>query len=215
MNLSSALTPALPNKFGNINVYRGKLGLQLGAVSNVLQTVSKMLWCICLVVLLWGWLSPLPMVWAANPSHVLQLLDTHLCARCDLRYANLPLLQVAGGNLLAADLEGANLAGGNLAKMIMSRANLRRSNLTNTNFRGAKLVLADFSYAKLKHTDLAQANLENAIFRSALLDGVDLRGSNLRLADFSDARLHNTSLESATLCQTTLPDRSLSNRDCK
>jgi uncharacterized protein YjbI with pentapeptide repeats len=48
---------------------------------------------------------------AENPAHVKQLLETNLCARCDLRGANLHDAHIIGADLRDADLRGANLEG--------------------------------------------------------------------------------------------------------
>jgi uncharacterized protein YjbI with pentapeptide repeats len=51
---------------------------------------------------------------AENPAHVKQLLETNLCARCDLEGANLRGAHMIGADLRDADLRGAILVGANL-----------------------------------------------------------------------------------------------------
>ncbi|NJL50058.1 MAG: pentapeptide repeat-containing protein, partial [Leptolyngbyaceae cyanobacterium SM2_5_2] len=51
---------------------------------------------------------------AENPAHVQQLLETNLCAGCDLSGANLSQAHLIGADLRNADLSGAILVEANL-----------------------------------------------------------------------------------------------------
>ena len=91
------------------------------------------------------------------------------------------------------------------------------------------LVQADFSQADLTNVIFAQSFLNGARFVRADLSGADFTGSELELADFSGADLTNAvffeayllharlslkQLRTVKLCQTTLPNASISHRDC-
>ena len=91
------------------------------------------------------------------------------------------------------------------------------------------LVHADFSQADLTNVIFAKSFLNGARFVGADLTGADFTGSELELADFSGADLTNViffeayllharlsvkQLRTVKLCQTTLPNASISHRDC-
>ena len=84
-----------------------------------------------------------------------------------------------GADLVAANLEGANLGVADLVG-----ANLEGANLRSANLRGA---------------DLVGANLEGANLRGANLEGANLRGANLRGAYLEGANLVDAYLEGANL----------------
>ena len=63
---------------------------------------------------------------------------------------------------------------------------------------------ANLIKANLKKTDLRRANLSDAN-----LSGAKLNGANL-----SDANLNEVNLDKAILCNTTMPDGPINNRDC-
>lgn len=69
-------------------------------------------------------------------------------------------------------------AGGDLAGANLMDANLVGFDLSEANLRGANLVGANLSQSKLINADLTGANLERAI-----LLGADLRGANISLAN--------------------------------
>lgn len=104
------------------------------------------------------------------------LMETHLCARCDLSGANLI------GITVHSDLDGSNLSG----------ADLRQSDLSGTDASGA-----NFSGANLK-----EANLAGADFSGTDLTGADLTGANVSGTDFSGAKLDNAVWTDGQRCKT-------------
>lgn len=101
---------------------------------------------------------------------------------------------LAGGNLLAAnlsgiDLNGANLKQANLRGVVLTDADLGEANLSYANLSGA-----DLSGAYLENADLTHANL----YRTSLAIA-NLIGANLSNANLQETNLSNTSLKLATL----------------
>ncbi len=79
-------------------------------------------------------------------ANLKKLLDTKICALCDLSKANLSGENLKGANLYKAnlsdaDLKGADLNGANLSKANLSFANLSKANLSKTNLKGADCVM--------------------------------------------------------------------------
>lgn len=97
------------------------------------------------------------------------------------------------------DLEGANLV----------RANLKGANLEGANLKKAILIKVDLRSANLAGSDLEGANLWTAYLWKGNLEGVNLKGANLLNADIRSVRMKNT-----ILCNTTMPDGSIIDRDC-
>ncbi|MGJ3247003.1 MAG: pentapeptide repeat-containing protein [Elainellaceae cyanobacterium] len=90
-------------------------------------------------------------VWAENPDHVRQLLQTNTCENCDL----------SGVNLSNFDLEGANLQGANLQNSILSHSQMSRANLSSANLQGAILSAADLRGANLQNAQLTGMTITN------------------------------------------------------
>jgi uncharacterized protein YjbI with pentapeptide repeats len=97
------------------------------------------------------------------------------------------------------DLEGADLV----------RANLKGANLEGVNLKKAILIKVDLRSANLAGSDLEGANLWTAYLWKGNLEGVNLKGANLLNADIRFVRMKNT-----ILCNTTMPDGSIIDRDC-
>jgi hypothetical protein len=95
---------------------------------------------------------------------------------------------------------GANLAGRDLR-----RAQLAKISGQGADFSGAQAQGASFGAACLQRANFTGANLTGAQFGKACLFGVDLRDA---IVDVS------RTLRTALLCRTTMPDGSVSNRDC-
>ena len=100
---------------------------------------------------------------------------------------------------------------------------------TSVDLTETYLVHADFSRVNLTNVIFAKSYLNGARFVGADLRGADFTGSELELADFSDAdltnavffeayllhaRLSEKQLRTVKLCRTTLPNASISHRDC-
>ena len=135
----------------------------------------------------------------ANPEHVAVVRQgaaaiaewraAHPDVRLDLRSANFAGAELAGGNLVEADLFAANLLGTNLAG-----ADLISAHITGANLGRAKLAAADLTGANLIDANLAGANL----LRANLL-GVNLGGASLDRANLTEATLGETILASVAL----------------
>lgn len=99
------------------------------------------------------------------------------------------------------------MSNANLSDAILSRSDLRR-----VNFRGAELSNSYLDGANLSGADLRDANvfgsyLKNVRLKNTRLDGVDLsQTQGIRNADVLS--------QQARLCNTTLPDGAVSNRNC-
>ncbi|MDJ0633628.1 MAG: pentapeptide repeat-containing protein [Xenococcaceae cyanobacterium MO_188.B29] len=153
--------------------------------------------------------------------------------QADLQAANLrapALLQSA--NLTQANLSNTNLKGTNF-----DRANLTEANLTQADLRDANVSLKGIpgnytigervldslirvpifritnSGVDFK-TSLQEANLEGANLQNALLEEVSLIDANLNKVNLNGAKLEDTDLEVANVCATTMPDGTISDRDC-
>ena len=108
---------------------------------------------------------------------------------------------LAGGNLLAANLTGIDLNGANLQKANLrgvdltdadlSEANLRHVNLSGADLSGAYLENADLTHANLYRTSLAIANLIGADLSNANLQEANLSNTSLKLAKFTGAKFGN------------------------
>ncbi|MDI9638748.1 pentapeptide repeat-containing protein [Oscillatoria amoena NRMC-F 0135] len=155
------------------------------------------------------------------------------CQNCDFSYEHLSFAQLNKVNLAGANLEGAilgaaQLNGANLSRANLKSAILRQAQLNHTNFEGADLTGAEFRCGAGTCTDLTgtlfiNANLTRADFRvvgftpvgEVGLEGVDFTGANLTEANFEGASLKGALLEQAKFCKTTMPDGTLSNRNCQ
>ncbi len=108
---------------------------------------------------------------------------------------------LAGGNLLAAnlsgiDLNGANLQQANLRGVVLTdadlgEANLAYANLSGADLSGAYLENADLTHANLYRTSLAIANLIGANLSNANLQETNLSNTSLKLAKLTNAKFGN------------------------
>jgi uncharacterized protein YjbI with pentapeptide repeats len=112
----------------------------------------------------------------------------------NLQGANLFMAILQDDNLILASLKDANLRWAMLKNTNLEYTNLTNANLTNANLTGAKLTGAKLFMANLSEADLR---------------GTDLSGANLKKANLILEQLIH-----AKLCKTTLPDGTVSNRDC-
>ncbi len=100
-----------------------------------------------------------------------------------------------------ADLQWAQLAGADLVKANLPNANLLWADLSGADLRGANLKGADLRFAnlagaRLHNTNLAGARLNWALLTGADLSGADLRGAVLDGAHLVDARINRATVES-------------------
>jgi uncharacterized protein YjbI with pentapeptide repeats len=86
---------------------------------------------------------------------------------CDIRRGTL----CTNMNLNGAELAGLNLANSQFTRSDLSGANLRAAKLTGASFVGANLQGANFTRAQLVNADLTGANLDQAIFLNAQTEG--------------------------------------------
>lgn len=122
----------------------------------------------------------------------------------DLYYSHFKNAELSGSNLTGthlkyAKMSGAKLFGAKLSDAQLSDADLSKAKLAGANLSGAVLIGVDFSEANLGQVDLTGANLNEALFVGATL---------------KDAIVDSDWSENAVLCRTTMPDGSLSDRDC-
>jgi uncharacterized protein YjbI with pentapeptide repeats len=139
--------------------------------------------------------------------------------RADLRNAvldnaTLNTAMLNGADFSDASLQFANLGNSNLNGALFQNADLESAFMGNTvawggYFRHANLSQANLSGADLRFAILSYASLEGARLNNTILSGAILEHANLRAAN-----LQNTSLEGVFLCNTTMPDGSVENRDC-
>jgi uncharacterized protein YjbI with pentapeptide repeats len=127
----------------------------------------------------------------------------------NLETAYLNRADLAGASLEKADLHRARLVWARLLTASLQQANLSRTYLNQANLRGANLSGADLTEADLSGADLSGANLTGATLLSVHLDKTNLSGANLTGATL------NSKLVGGYLCQTTMPDGLVSDRDCK
>jgi uncharacterized protein YjbI with pentapeptide repeats len=146
-------------------------------------------------------------------------------SEANLNKADLSRANLFEANLSYANLSYANLSNANLSNAILSGADLSNANLFEAKLSGAKLRFANLSYANLSEADLRDTDLSGAKLSGAYLGGAKLSGANLSKANlYDEARLFQAEtlsevqlqllLAQVKLCNTTLPDGKVSNRDC-
>lgn len=157
-----------------------------------------------------------------------------------LQKANLYGADLQGANLQGADLSRANLRNTDLRNSNLQKASLldalydektqfpKNFNPINA---GVRLIAPNVSLfgQNLKDSNLEGADLEGANLQEANLQSANLRWTNLKFTNLERANLQGTNLtgatlygakaiianlENACLCGTTLPDGTVSNRDC-
>lgn len=142
--------------------------------------------------------------------------------------------------LKSIDLKKPNLADTDLSDVIWEQANFFGSFLGGARLNRAILKGANFENAQLQNADLLGADLSNSNFTGADLDGVDIRaanltgancqraifnsdgprdpqflGANFTDANLKDAEIYEEDYRLVYLCRTTMPDGTVSNRDCE
>ena len=76
-------------------------------------------------------------------------------------------------------------------------------------------VGCDLTGAYLWKAELGESNLRGVDLRGAYLRGANLVGANFNNAKLNGADLKETNLQKAIFCNTTMPDGSINNNDCK
>ena len=108
------------------------------------------------------------------------------------------------GGRYSADLTGAYLTGGAIARSGLTDADLSVATLTRTDMTGVILVRANLEAAKLMHANLAEANLAGANLVDADLAGAELGEADLARADLAGAHLCAANLLGADLSDSNL-----------
>ena len=131
---------------------------------------------------------------------------TRSCKNCDFRG-----LRIQGANWGGVDLSRSDLSfidapfAMNLESAKLSHAELVSADLDGADLSGANLTGARLWLVKLEKADLTGADLSDADLSNALL--VD--------ANLTDARLTGATLTDAIFCNTTMPDGSVNDSDCR
>ena len=98
-------------------------------------------------------------------------------------------------------------------------SDLSGADLTDANLHGARLQRATAVGANLTNADLGQANLSEANFQKANLEGAELTAAIFGNADLREANLLKANLRGANwsqtlLCNTTMPNGEVIDRNC-
>lgn len=139
-------------------------------------------------------------------------LDNIQLERFILKKADLGNAKLNEAFLTEADLREANLSGSELGGSAMIRTDLRGANLTNAdlhdaNLHEAKLMKANLGSQGSKETNLTNTNFTNANLTDAIPPSLN---SQYRIPEQAEQDFPN-----AYLCNTTMPNGYISNRDCK
>ena len=129
------------------------------------------------------------------------------------RTLNLAHGNLAGEDLIGADLSGTNLRYANLQGAILIGADLTNTDLTGASLHDAILIDANLRYANLTGADLTDAHLAGASMVDAHLMGANLTLSNLRDADLTGADLSNVAMSFVNLARANLTGTNLQGAD--
>jgi len=113
--------------------------------------------------------------------------------------ANLESANLSGGDLAHSHLDGANLTGVNAGQFLLDHAGLTAAHLSGARFARASLRFVNFSGANLEAADLSGSDLVHARLSGANLSGANLSKVRLDHADFDGADLTNANLAGASL----------------
>lgn len=122
--------------------------------------------------------------------------------------------------------EDARFISSNLIKNCFDFAGLRHASfreaaISKTSFKEAVLEGVNFEGTTIEHTDFDNANLSKALFKDTKFEDVSFEGAILEKTKFINVDLQGASkitmkqLESALLCNTTLPNGEICNRNCE
>ena len=117
------------------------------------------------------------------------------------------------------NLTQVNLGFKNLTELELKRSNFNKAYLVNSDFSGANLSNSTLMGAYMNGVNLSNTNLENANFTNTELELADFTSANLRNIDFTGAYLLHAIITEkqfvlVRLCETVMPNASISNRDC-
>lgn len=133
--------------------------------------------------------------------------------RWRLDFACISALRSLGGAFACADLMAVDLERANLSGIDLRFANLRYAKLKDADLTGAVLSSANLENADLTGAILKDANLNEANLSGAKLDHCDLRGANLQTANMPGVSLQNAWLSEANFYRARLVDADLRNAD--
>jgi len=123
--------------------------------------------------------------------------------------ARLGKLNLAGADLIAVDVQFANLIEGDLTKVSFQEADLFRTSFELTDLSDANLSKANLSESTFFKTKLNGANLRDAVLVASSLEQATAHNANLILADLSEAHLLMTDLTGANLTGANLSNANL------
>ncbi|QVL54279.1 MAG: pentapeptide repeat-containing protein [Cyanobium sp. M30B3] len=130
---------------------------------------------------------------ALASTGLVQLMEQRRCPDCELAGADLVHAQLAD-----VDLRGARLQRANLSQARLDGARLNGADLSFTSLLGASLRGADLRGARLEGTDLRQADLGGALLDGGALSRAHWQGARgLDPSLFSFGELHNAGVEAA------------------
>jgi uncharacterized protein YjbI with pentapeptide repeats len=149
-----------------------------------------------------GWREENPEVIPDLKGVSLTEMDSHVrypLKRRNLAGFNLVKADIGGANLRAVDLSGANLFSANLSYATLTEAdltgaNLQIANLYQADLGEAILCKANLFSSMLQYADLTKADCREAMFRCADLGAADLTRANFSSADLREAHLLGTRL---------------------
>ncbi|MEO1003203.1 MAG: pentapeptide repeat-containing protein [Cyanobacteria bacterium J06638_7] len=130
---------------------------------------------------------------ARGAEALILLLEQRSCLGCDLAGADLVHAQLAD-----ADLSGARLQRANLGQARLDGARLSGADLSFTTLLGASLRGADLRGARLEGTDLRQADLSGALLSPGALSRAHWQGARgIDQGQLSFGELHNAGVDAA------------------
>jgi tetratricopeptide (TPR) repeat protein len=130
---------------------------------------------------------------AQASEELLQLMEQRRCQGCELAGADLVHAQLAD-----VDLRGARLQRANLSQARLDGARLNGADLSYTSLLGASLRGADLRGARLEGTDLRQADLSGTLLDGGALSRAHWQGARgLDPNLLSYGELHNAGVDAA------------------
>ncbi len=128
-----------------------------------------------------------------------------------------PRAQCSGAELTGVNFGGQDLRSARMQRAILNDANLSDAILTRADLRKARLRGADLSNSYLDGANLSGADLREATVFGAYLKYAKLDNTRLEGVDLSQTQgIRNSDVlnQRTRLCNTTLPDGRVSNRNC-
>ena len=114
-------------------------------------------------------------------------------------------MRLRSATIYDAKLIGANLVGADLSLGVLARSDFTAANLAGAVLHRANLTDAVLAEANLTDVDLSGAILKKAVFKQTQLARALLHGANLSQCDLNGADISETDLALADLEAATLP----------